>query len=63
MYKSALCRAESNWIVGLHVTRALTCKYNAQLSAGRVQTSTLNMIIEREEEIKNFIPEDYYTII
>ncbi|WP_138205908.1 DNA topoisomerase III [Haloimpatiens lingqiaonensis] len=62
LYKSAVCRAEADWVVGLNVTRALTCKYNAQLSAGRVQTPTLAMIVEREEEIKNFVPKDYYSV-
>lgn len=62
LYESAVCRAESDWVVGLNVTRALTCKYNAQLSAGRVQTPTLAMIVNREEEIKNFKPKDYYSI-
>ena len=62
LYEAAQCRAEADWVVGLNVTRALTCKYNAQLSAGRVQSPTLAMIVQREEEIKNFIPKDYYTI-
>ena len=62
LYKAAVCRAEADWIVGLNVTRALTCKYNAQLSAGRVQSPTLAMIVQREEEIRNFKPENYYTI-
>lgn len=62
LYKSAKCRAEADWLVGLNVTRALTCKFNAQLSAGRVQTPTLYMIVAREEEIKRFKPRDYYTI-
>ncbi len=62
LYKAAVCRAEADWLVGLNVTRALTCKYNAQLSAGRVQSPTLAMIVQREEDIKNFIPKDYYTI-
>ncbi|ASW42583.1 DNA topoisomerase III [Clostridium isatidis] len=62
LYKAAVCRAEADWIVGLNATRALTCKYNAQLSAGRVQSPTLAMIVDREEEIKNFKPEDYYTL-
>jgi len=47
LYRSAQCRAEADWLVGLNITRALTCKYNAQLSAGRVQTPTLAMIVER----------------
>ncbi len=62
LYYSAQSRAEADWLVGLNVTRALTCKYNAQLSAGRVQTPTLAMIVEREEEIRKFRPKDYWTI-
>lgn len=62
LYQSAVCRAEADWLIGLNVTRALTCKYNAQLSAGRVQTPILSMIIEREEEIKRFKPKEYYII-
>ncbi|MGM9933888.1 DNA topoisomerase III [uncultured Clostridium sp.] len=62
LYKAAVCRAEADWLVGLNVTRALTCKYNAQLSAGRVQSPTLAMIVQREEEIRNFKPKTYYSI-
>lgn len=62
LYKAAVCRAEADWLVGLNVTRALTCKYNAQLSAGRVQSPTLAMIVLREEEIRNFKPKAYYTL-
>lgn len=62
LYRSAVSRAQADWIVGLNITRALTCKYNAQLSAGRVQTPTLAIIAQREEEIKKFIPKDYYVI-
>ncbi len=62
LYKSAQCRAEADWLVGLNISRALTCKHNAQLSAGRVQTPTLAMIVKREEEILKFRPKDYYSI-
>lgn len=62
LYMSAQSRAEADWLVGLNITRALTCKYNAQLSAGRVQTPTLAMIVQREDEIRKFIPKDYWTI-
>lgn len=62
LYKAAQCRAEADWLIGLNITRALTCKYNAQLSAGRVQTPTLAMIVQRENEIKGFVPKDYWTI-
>lgn len=63
LYKAAVCRAEGDWLVGLNVTRALTCKYNAQLSAGRVQSATLAMIVDREEAIKNFKPTPYYHLL
>lgn len=62
LYASAVARAEADWVVGINATRALTCKYNAQLSCGRVQTPTLAMIAKREEEIQNFKPKDFYGI-
>lgn len=62
LYYSAQARAEADWLVGLNVTRALTCKYNAQLSAGRVQTPTLALIVQREEEIQAFQPKDYFSV-
>ena len=62
LFLSAQSRAEADWLVGLNVTRALTCKHNAQLSAGRVQTPTLAMIVAREQEIKTFVPKEYFTI-
>ncbi|HAE42387.1 MAG TPA: DNA topoisomerase III [Clostridiales bacterium] len=60
LYAAAVARAESDWIVGINATRALTTKYNAQLSCGRVQTPTVSIIQQREDEIKNFIPRKYY---
>ena len=62
LYHSAVARSEADWVVGINATRALTCKYNAQLSCGRVQTPTVAMIAKREEEIQMFEPKDYYGI-
>ena len=62
LYRAAAARAEADWLVGMNGTRALTCKYNAQLSCGRVQTPTLAIIAMREEEIRNFSPKEYYGI-
>lgn len=62
LYMAAQARAEADWLVGLNVTRALTCKFNAQLSAGRVQTPTLALLVRREEEIRKFVPKEFYTI-
>ncbi|WP_278999979.1 DNA topoisomerase III [[Clostridium] scindens] len=62
LYYAAKSRAEADWLVGINATRALTCKYNAQLSCGRVQTPTLAIIARREEEIRSFKPEEYYEL-
>ena len=60
LFRSAQARSEADWLVGLNVTRALTCKFNAQLSAGRVQTPTLALVVERENEIRRFVPKEFY---
>lgn len=62
LYQSALARSEADWIVGINATRALTTKYNAQLSCGRVQTPTVAIIASLEDEIRNFRPVQYYGI-
>ncbi|WP_017814627.1 DNA topoisomerase III [Paenibacillus shenyangensis] len=62
LYEAARCRAEADWMIGLNITRALTCKFDAQLSAGRVQTPTLGMIMQREQDIRNFRSQDYHTL-
>ena len=61
LYKAAECRAMADWYVGMNVTRALTCFYDAKLSAGRVQTPTLSLITKREDERDEFLGSCYYT--
>lgn len=62
LYQSAVCRAEADWLIGLNVTRALTTKYDEPLSAGRVQTPALAMILNREKDIQSFVPKEYWTL-
>ncbi|MDD2494590.1 MAG: DNA topoisomerase III [Tissierellia bacterium] len=62
LFQSALARSEADWIVGINATRAITCKHNAQLSLGRVQTPTIAMIASLEDEIMNFKSKTYYGI-
>ncbi len=63
LYQAAVARAQADWIVGLNASRALTCKYNASLSCGRVQTPpTLNMIHIREKTIAKFKAVNLYGI-
>lgn len=62
LYESALARATADWLVGLNVTRALTVKYQDNLSAERVQTPTLALVRRQEEKIEKFMPQKYYRI-
>ena len=61
LYYSGVARANADWLVGINASRALTLKFNASLNCGRVQTPTLQMVFEREEKIKSFVPREYYT--
>ena len=62
LYEAALARSEADWIVGINATRALTTKYDAQLSLGRVQTPTIQLVKSRQDEINYFKSEKYYTL-
>ena len=62
LYRSAACRSEADWLVGMNASRAFTLRFNALLSIGRVQTPTLAILVKRYHEIANFKPEEYYTV-
>jgi len=62
LYKSAKCRSEADWLVGINSSRVYTIKYGALLSIGRVQTPTLNILVQRHKEIENFVPKTYWQI-
>ena len=49
-------------IVGYKISPVLWKKVQKGLSAGRVQSVAVKLIVEREEEIENFIPEEYWNI-
>ena len=61
LYRSALCRSQADWLVGMNMTRLFSCLYNATLNVGRVQTSTLALIVSREEAVLGFKSEPFYT--
>ena len=64
---AAICRSESDWLVGINGTRAMTA-FNSKTggfhltTVGRVQTPTLAILVEREEKIKKFVSKDYWEI-
>jgi DNA topoisomerase-3 len=60
LYQAALARQQADWLVGINSTRAFTVKLGELYSLGRVQTPTLAIIVNRELEIKNFKPQDYW---
>ena len=65
---AAVCRSESDWLVGINGTRAITA-FNSKsggfqlTTVGRVQTPTLAILVEREEKIRNFVPRDYWELV
>lgn len=65
LYYAGLSRAIGDWLLGLNSTRLYTLKYGQPgnvLSIGRVQTPTLAILVERQLEIENFKPEDYWEL-
>ena len=62
LYRSARCRADADWLIGMNATRAYTLRYGVLLSIGRVQTPTLSMLVKRRKEIDSFVPKTYYTV-
>ncbi|MDE7024686.1 MAG: DNA topoisomerase III, partial [Paramuribaculum sp.] len=65
LYYAGLSRAIGDWILGLNATRLYSLKYSEPgkvLSIGRVQTPTLSLVVQRQMEIDNFVPEDYWEI-
>ena len=61
LYQSALCRQQADWLVGINGTRLFTVLYNRLLKVGRVQTPTLAMLVDRDEAIRTFKKEPFYT--
>ena len=62
LYRSALCRAKADWLVGINATRLFSLLYNHTLNVGRVQSPTLKMLADRSEAITNFKKEKYYHV-
>ena len=62
LYRSALCRAQADWLVGINASRLFSVLYNKNLKVGRVQTPTLAMIVERNQKVTNFKKEQYFEV-
>ncbi len=62
LFESAKARAIADWLVGMNISRLYSCLYKQNYSVGRVQTPTLAMIVNKDEEISNFKKEKYFTV-
>lgn len=62
LFESAKARAIADWLVGMNISRLYSCLYKQNYSVGRVQTPTLAMIVNRDDEISNFKKEKYYAV-
>jgi len=62
LYQAALCRDHADWLVGMNATRLFSLLYGRTLKVGRVMSPTLAMIVNREESIRGFVPEKFYTV-
>ena len=62
LFATSECRAKADWLIGMNGTRAFTKKYGRRQTIGRVQTPTLAMLTERQNEIQNFVKEPYYKV-
>lgn len=63
LYQAALCRQRADWLMGINLTRLYTKLYNKRLPCGRVQTPTINLIVQRHNEIESFVPQEYFTLV
>ena len=62
LYQSAICRAKADWLIGINATRLFSVLYHKTLNVGRVQTPTLNMLVERDGKISTFKKEKYHIV-
>ena len=62
LYASALARQQADWLCGINFTRFYSAEYHTKLRCGRVKTPTLAMVVQREREIKHFVPQPYFIV-
>ena len=73
--KAAYCRAKEDWLFGMNFSRLYTCQYgrdlanwlkeqkSAVIAIGRVMTCVLGLVVERELEIRHFVPKINYAVV
>jgi len=61
--ESAAFRAQFDWLAGMNFSRAISLKTNKKSNIGRVMTPTLKIVVDRELEIRNFVPQAFYEVM
>lgn len=62
LFAAGFSRAKADWLVGMNGSRLFSCRYGDSLNLGRVQTPTLAMIVKRDNDVKNFVKQKYFTV-
>lgn len=62
LYSAGFCRLKADWIVGMNGTRLFSVRYNSKITVGRVQTPTLAMSVQRDNEVRNFVKQKFFTV-
>ncbi len=63
LHQAALCRAKADWLVGVNATRFFSLTFDRTLNIGRVMSTTLALLVQREAEIAAFVPQPYYHVV
>ena len=61
LFSAGFSRAKADWLVGMNGSRLFSCRYHDRLNLGRVQTPTLAMIVHRDNDVRNFVKQKYFT--
>lgn len=62
LFAAGAARAKADWLVGMNATRLFTCRFGSMLNIGRVQTPTLAMVVKRDNDVKNFVKQRFFTV-
>ena len=62
LFSAGYSRAKADWLVGMNGSRLFSIRYRSALNLGRVQTPTLAMIVKRDNDVKNFVKQKFFTV-
>jgi DNA topoisomerase-3 len=63
LYRAGITRSKIDWLIGMNLSRLYSISFNTHYTIGRVQTATVNMIVQRDREIANFVRTPFYKLL